>query len=64
VPLNWRTLKHVSALIVICLGGGAGNESVYADEVPNGRVIILLEGDTSVLLDFEDGRRMPVYNLR
>jgi len=42
-PLNCRTLKHVSAFMVICLGGGAGNESVYAEDVPKGRVIILLD---------------------
>ena len=41
-PLNCKTLKHVSAFMVICLGGGAGNESVYADDVPKGRVVILL----------------------
>lgn len=41
-PLNCKTLKHVSAFMVICLGGGAGNESVYADDVPKGSVIILL----------------------
>lgn len=28
---------------MICLGGGAGNESVYADEVPKGKVVILLD---------------------
>jgi hypothetical protein len=43
-PLNCKTLKHVSAFMVICLGGGAGNESVYADDVPNGKVIIVLNG--------------------
>jgi hypothetical protein len=42
-PLNCKTLKHVSAFMVICLGGGAGNESVYAEDVPKGRVIILLD---------------------
>ena len=41
-PLNCKTLKHVSAFMVICLGGGAGNESVYADDVPKGKVIMLL----------------------
>ena len=38
--MNCNTLKHVSALMVICLGGGEGKESVYADGVPNGSVII------------------------
>jgi hypothetical protein len=47
-PLNCKTLKHVSAFMVICLGGGAGNESVYAEDVPKGRVIILLECSMSV----------------
>jgi hypothetical protein len=28
--------------MVICLGGGEGKESVYADGVPNGSVIIVV----------------------
>jgi len=48
-PLNCKTLKHVSAFMVICLGGGAGNESVYAEDVPKGRVIILLDWSMCVV---------------
>lgn len=43
-PLNTLKLKHVSALMVSALGGGAGNESVYALAVPNGGAIIVSGG--------------------
>jgi hypothetical protein len=42
-------LKHVSAFMVICLGGGAGNESVYAEDVPKGSVIIVLSCGVGVV---------------
>lgn len=35
-PLKTPRLKQVSAVTVTCFGGGAGNESVYAEAVPNG----------------------------
>lgn len=35
-PLKTLRLKHVSAAIVTCEGGGEGNESVYAEAVPKG----------------------------
>jgi len=54
LPLNCKTLKHVSAFMVICLGGGAGNESVYADDVPKGRVIIVCRRGGSTLVVVSD----------
>ena len=40
--------------MVICLGGGAGNESVYADDVPKGRVIIVCRRGGSTLVVVSD----------
>jgi hypothetical protein len=54
-PLNCKTLKHVSAFMVICLGGGAGNESVYAEDVPKGSVIIVLRCSVGMVCMFEYG---------
>ena len=41
-PLNTLRLKHVSAAIVTCEGGGRGNESVYAESDPKGGAGILV----------------------
>lgn len=47
-PRNTVRLKHVSADTVSSRGGGAGNESEYADAVPNGGpaiVVVVCEQD-------------------
>jgi hypothetical protein len=52
LPLKTLRLKHVSAATVTCLGGGAGNESVYAEALPKGGAGMLMNVSAAPLRSY------------